>query len=75
MKKGTLVLLKWWDIQADLHTDEQIDVILAESVGWIKRDTKTIIELENCRYTDDCGLRDGIAIPKGCVESILEIKL
>ena len=75
MKKGTRVYVRWMDISADLHTDEPIEPVLAESVGWIVRDTKKVLELETCRYPIDrkkhhCKLRDGIAIPRGCVESV-----
>ena len=73
MKKGTRVFVKWWDIQAYVQHDEPIDPILTECVGWVERDTKTVLELTYCRYTDKTKFRDGIVMPKGCVESVEEI--
>ena len=73
MKKGTRVFVTWLDITADLHTDKQLDPVLAESVGWVLRDTKTVLELTSCRYTDGSELNDRIAIVKGCVKSIEKI--
>lgn len=73
MKKGTLVIVYWDDIQAILHTDEDLDPAPAESVGWVRRFTKKVIELENSRYKDSSGVRDGITIPRGCVTSIEEL--
>ena len=73
MRKGTRVLVKWWDITADLHTDVQLDPVLAESVGWVPRDTKKVLELAYSRYKDKSGVTDKIAIVKGCIESVEEI--
>ena len=73
MKKGARVFVRWLDIQADLHTDAELNPAQAESVGWILRDTKKVLELAYTRYTDGCKLVDKIAIVKGCVESIEEI--
>jgi hypothetical protein len=68
--KGDLVYVRWRDISADLHTDERIEPIVAECVGWIERSNKKELVLTYCRYPKGCKLRDGIAIPKGCVDVI-----
>ena len=73
MKKGTRVFVRWWDITVDLHTDEELNPVLAESVGWVLRDTKKVLELTSCRYTDKSDTNDRIAIVKGCIESVEEI--
>ena len=72
MKKGTRVFVKWWDIQAYVQHDEVLDPILTECVGWVVRDTKKTLELTYCRYTDGNAFRDGIVMPRGCVESMEE---
>lgn len=73
MKKGTLVIVEWDDIQAILHTDEDLDPAPAESVGWVKRWNKKVVELENSRYKDQSGVRDGITIPRGCITKVKEL--
>ena len=73
MKKGTRVYVQWWDITANLHTDEELNPVLAGSVGWVLRDTKKVLELAYTRYKDKSGVTDKIAIVKGCVEEVEEI--
>jgi hypothetical protein len=71
MKRGNRVYVQWWDISADLHTEDRIEPILAECVGWIERNNKKELALTYCRYKKGtCKLKDGIAIPKGAVESV-----
>ncbi len=70
MKKGTRVYVRWMDITADLHTDAELNPVLAESVGWVLRDTKKVLELTTCRYMDKSATNDRIAIVKGCIESV-----
>jgi|TARA_R100000482_G_scaffold35972_1_gene12091 hypothetical protein len=69
--KGNLVLIKWVDIVADLHSEECIEPALAESVGWVESKTKKYIRLLTSRYKDDTKLADRIVIPMGCVEEIV----
>jgi len=74
MKKGTRVLVEWLDIQAALHTEDKIEPVRAESLGWIESDTKKYLRLCTCRYLDGfCDLSDKIVIPKGCIENISEV--
>ena len=73
MKAGTRVLVKWLDIQADLHTDVELNPVMAESVGWVLRDTKKVLELAYTRYLDSSNVTDKIAIVKGCIETVEKI--
>ena len=76
MKKGDRVYVVFKDLSADLHTDGPIQSVTGELVGWIVRQDKSKtgdIEFTYCRYKDGCNLRDGIAIPKGCIISMEKI--
>ena len=73
MRKGKRVYVRWLDISADLHTEEQCNPIEAECMGWVVRDTKKVLELAYCRYVKGCELADKIAIPRGCVIAIEEV--
>ena len=73
MQKGQLVIVFWDDIQAILHTDEDLNLAPAKSVGWVRRNNKKALELENSCYLDGSKVRDGITIPKGCINKIIEI--
>jgi len=76
MKKGTRVLVEWVDITAALHTEEDIEPVLAQSVGWIDCNNKNWLRLVNSRYKEDkkfSKLADKIVIPKGCIKSVIEI--
>ena len=76
LKPNTFVLIEWWDITADLHTDKPLEPVLAEVSGWVVRSApKTdrlpaFIELATCRYFDGCDCMDRIAIPKGCIKQM-----
>ena len=76
VKKGMRVLVTWEDIQAELHTDNEIEPVKAETVGWIDNSSKTWIRLVTSRYYSEQGfdsLADKIVIPKGCILKIEEI--
>lgn len=70
MKKGTRIYVRWLDITAITHSDEELNPVVAESVGWIIRDTKKVLEMCSCRYMDGCDHKDRIAIPKGVIEKM-----
>jgi hypothetical protein len=65
--------MTWWDISADLHTEEPIKPTLAELVGWIEFVDRKIVTLTYCRYLDGCDLKDGISLPRGVIESVERI--
>ena len=67
MKKGTRVYVQFEDITADLHTDKDLDVVIAEVMGWVLSDTKKCLKLTTCRYKDGCDYKDRMSIPAGCV--------
>ncbi|MHC5061898.1 MAG: hypothetical protein ACYTFK_12540 [Planctomycetota bacterium] len=67
MKKGTRICVTFEDITADLHTDKDLDVVIAEVCGWVLSDTKKVLKLATCRYKDGCSCKDRISIPSGCV--------
>lgn len=72
-KKGTRVLVEWEDIVADLHSEDEIEPIAAESVGWIESLTKRFIRLTTSRYLDESKTADRIVIPMGCVKNVTKI--
>jgi hypothetical protein len=69
VRKGQRVYVKWQDITAICHSDETLDTEPAESVGWVVRDNKKLIELATTRYKS-CDYMDRITIPKGVIESM-----
>jgi hypothetical protein len=73
IKKGTRVYVEWWDIVADLHTENDIEPAVAQSVGWIDSYTKKYLRLFTTKYKDTIQLADKIVIPVGCIKSIQEI--
>jgi len=76
VKKGMRVLITWEDIQAILHSEDDIEPALAETVGWVDNSSNTWIRLVTSRYYAEQGfdkLADKIVIPKGCILKIEEI--
>ena len=75
MRRGTRVLVRWVDIQTASHSEEDIEPIEAETVGWIESDTRAFLRVRTSRYThsDFRKLADKIVIPKGCITSVEEI--
>ncbi len=73
IKKGTRVYVEWWDIVADLHTEDDIEPAVAQSVGWIDSYTKKYLRLFTTKYKNTIQLADKIVIPVGCIKSIEEI--
>ena len=76
VKKGMRVLITWEDIQAILHSEDDIEAALAETVGWVDNSSNTWIRLVTSRYYAEQGfdkLADKIVIPKGCILNIEEI--
>ena len=69
MKKGDRVCVVWEDITASLHSDEDLKLAKAETVGWIIRQTKKELELATTRYKDGCDCKDRITIHKGVIVS------
>lgn len=67
MKKGTRVFVEYDDITADLHTDKELDCVVAQVCGWVLSDTKRYLKLATCRYKDGCDYKDRMSIPQGCV--------
>jgi hypothetical protein len=73
MRKGKRVYVEYEDITADLHSDKDLDVVIAEVCGWVLSDTKKHLKLTTCRYKDGCDHKDRMSIPKGCVVKMEEI--
>ena len=73
VRKNTRVLVCWYDIVADLHTETDIEPILAHSVGWVDSHTKKYLRLFTTKYIGDIKTADKIVIPCGCIESVKEI--
>lgn len=73
MRKGKRVLVCWYDIVADLHTEDDIEPVSALSVGWVDSHTKKYLRLFTTKYEGDIKTADKIVIPCGCIESIEEI--
>jgi hypothetical protein len=73
MKKGTRVYVLWEDIQASLHSEDEIEPVEAEVCGWVESDTKKYLRIVTCRYLDGGLLADRIVIPKGCVTNVVKI--
>jgi len=69
-QNGTRVYVEWWDIVADLHTEDNIEPALAQSVGWIDTHTKKYLRLFTTKYKDTIELADKIVIPVGCIKDI-----
>ena len=67
MKKGTRVYVEFDDITASLHDDKDLEVVVAQVMGWIISDTKKVLKLATCRYKDGCDHKDRMSIPAGCV--------
>ena len=67
LRKGTAVYVEFQDITADLHSEKELDVVIAEVMGWVLSDTKKVLKLTTCRYKDGCDCKDRISIPQGCV--------
>ena len=67
MKRGTRVYVEFSDITADLHTDKDLDTVLAQVMGWVISDTKKTLKLATCRYKDGCDFKDRMSIPAGCI--------
>lgn len=73
MKKGDRVLVVWYDITAELHTEDDIEPVEAETVGWIDCCNKNWVRIVTTRYREKrrfAKLSDKIVIPKGCIKSI-----
>lgn len=68
-----LVKVTWYDITAQLHTEENIMPVKAYSVGWIESNTKKYLRLFTSYYEDGCSLKDKIVIPKGCIDKVEEL--
>jgi hypothetical protein len=69
MKKGARVFVQFDDITADLHSDKELDCVVAEVCGWILSDRKPFLKLTTSDYADGCDCKDRISIPQGCVIS------
>jgi hypothetical protein len=67
MKKGARIYVQFEDITADLHTDKDLDVVIAEVMGWVLSDTKKCLKITTCRYKDGCDYKDRMSIPARCV--------
>ena len=67
MKRGTRVYVEFQDITADLHTDKDLDVVIAQVMGWVLSDTRKVLKLATCRYKDGCEYKDRMSIPAGCI--------
>ena len=70
MRKGTRVYVTFMDITADLHSDKDLEPVMAEVMGWVLSDTKKVLKIATCRYKDGCDHKDRMSIPRGCVESV-----
>lgn len=70
MRKGTRVYVCFEDITANLHSDSDLDCVVAEVCGWVLSDTKKHLKLTTCRYRDGCEYKDRMSIPKGAVISM-----
>jgi hypothetical protein len=76
VKKGDSVCVKWLDIKAALHTDEQILPAHAITLGWVDASNPTWIRISTTKYVGELDeLSDKIVIPRGCIENIKQIKL
>lgn len=73
MRKGTRVYVEYHDITADLHSEKELDCVVAQVCGWILSDTKLFLKLTTCRYKDGCECKDRMSIPKGCIIKMEEI--
>ena len=73
MKKGDRVYVVWEDITASLHSDEELNLVVAETVGWILRKGKKELEIATTRYKDGCDFKDRITIHRGTVVSMEKI--
>jgi len=73
MKKGDRVYVVWEDITANLHSDEELNLVVAETVGWILRNGKKELEIATSRYRGGCDYKDRITIHKGVVVSMEKI--
>jgi hypothetical protein len=67
MKKGTRVYVEFDDITASLHSDNDLECVVAQVCGWVISDTKRYLKLATCRYKDGCDYKDRITVPQGCV--------
>lgn len=68
MRKGDRVYVRWDDIQAQNHTDEELPTAKAELVAWVISAKGKAVQFETCRYMDGTKYKDRITIPKGCIE-------
>ena len=67
MRKGTRVYVEFNDITADLHSDKDLDTVVAQVMGWVISDTKKTLKIATCQYKDGCDCRDRMSIPAGAV--------
>lgn len=67
MKKGQRVFVEYEDITADLHSEKDLDCVVAQVCGWVLSDTKRYLKLTTCRYKDGCDYKDRMTVPAGCV--------
>lgn len=67
MKKGQRVFVEYEDITADLHSEKDLDCVIAQVCGWVLSDTKRYLKLTTCRYKDGCDYKDRMTVPAGCV--------
>ena len=78
MRKGDMVRVVWQDIVTELSADELADTVTAIHVGVVEKQSKKTLWLKNGWYEDEkeWPSKDGIAIPKGCIDSVevLEVK-
>jgi len=77
LKKGDLVKVTWLDIMAELHTEDEIEPVTAETVGWIDCNNKRWIRIVTTHYLENrkfSRLADKIVIPKGCIIKVAAIE-
>ena len=77
VKKGDMVRVKWQDIVTELSADELSDTILAVHVGVVEKQSGKTLWIKNGWYENeaDWPSKDGIAIPKGCIDTIEKLKV
>lgn len=82
LKRGTAVRITWEDIQ-DASNDDwnaepddlDVDTATVETLGWIAKDYRggRVLRLARDLSVDDDTYRSQMAIPAGCVTSVMEL--
>ena len=76
LKKNDVVYIEWFDIQSSdgTWTDQDINIILAKSIGFVhKLDKKQIVI--KAHYLEDKTPSHITAIPLGCIKKLQKLKI